>query len=204
MLLRNNKFKSFGIIEAVIASAIVVILISGAVSLSSSSLRSSSLNTAYFESEHIADDLMEQIYSAKSAGKLYFDSRDIVSTDTLFPIDCFDTSYWRSSCDGVISAGAELPYNTDTIFSGALGSEYVDVGKDDISPAFPDVFYSWKISINKPSEMQPPISGCRSVSDSGNAIPEEKCRFAQIDIKWNESSGEKHYYLTQYFADWER
>jgi hypothetical protein len=201
MLLSNKKLKSFGIIEAVIASAIVVVLISGTVSLSSSSLRSSSLNTAYFESEHIADDLMEQIYSAKSAGKLYFDSRT-AGTNELFSIDCFDTKNFNLiTCQKAGSFREDLPYdsNTATKIKDISGKKYVQVGEDRVSPAFSEAFYSWNITINEPDT----ADGCRSVPGS-TPISKEKCRFADIDIVWNESSGEKHYYLTQYFADWER
>ena len=206
MLLSNKKIKSFGIVEAIIASAIVVIVISATVSLSSSSLRSSSLNTAYFESEHIADGLMEQIYSAKSAGKLYFDNRTIDTPGELFSIDCFDTS--NRDLAGCKKSGfrEELPYNSGTRVKDIGEKTYVEIGEDGVSPAFPDAFYSWNISIKKPSQTQmvPAISGCRSATGSSDPISEDKCRFAQIDIAWNESSGEKHYYLTQYFADWER
>jgi len=207
-MLNRIKLRSFGIVEAVVASGIVVVLISGAVALSSSSLRSTTLNSAYFEAEHIADDLMEGIYSAKLAGKVFFDDRAASVQElnsNLFSIDCFTTKEESlSTCNQVAAFREVSPYENARFSNNGVG-QYVVVNKDDVSPAFSDAFYSWNIKVKKPTEMEPPIQGCRALPGSdGSPIPDNKCRFVEIDVKWTESSGDKHYYLTQYFADWER
>ena len=205
MFFKRKKIQlaSFGIIEAIIASFIIVLMVSGAVALSSASVRTSLLNDSYLQAEHIADSVMEQIVAAKSAGKLYFDSssRTPAQLLSIFSIDCFATAN-RSLPGCKLSNGAfrpEVPYvgMVTTDFS----DDYVKVKSKDVSPAFPDGYFSWKLDIKKP-DVATGIGTrfCRSVA--GINIPVDKCRFAEIEVKWTESSGIKQYYLTQYFTDW--
>jgi len=193
----KNKIKlsSFGIIEAIIASFIIVLMVSGAVALSSASLRTALLGGSYLEAEHIADSVMEQIVASKSAGKLYFDSspRTPVQLESVFSIDCFDSAKRNKS--GCLVRGAfrpEVPYVLTTEFDA---DNFVKTKSKDISPSYPDDYFSWRLKIN-PSNSQ----NCKLVDDI--AIPLEKCRFAEIEVKWTESTGVKHYYLSQYFTDW--
>lgn len=204
----KTKLSSFGIIEAIIASFIVILTVSGAVALSSASLRTSLLNDSYLQAEHIADSVMEQIVVAKSAGKLYFDNSSKTATqlESIFSIDCFNTASIETLLNKGCSLASggykpELPYTSTTEFTSGV-DKYVKVKSADVSPAFPDGYFSWKLDIKKP-DVTTGIGDPRNCKTTGGIeIPKEKCRFAEIDVKWAESSGDKHYYLTQYLTDW--
>jgi len=189
-MLNKDNLKSFGLVEAVVAIFIVVIMLVGVVSLSSSSLRSSMLNSAYLEAEHIADNLLEQIVKAKAEGKLSF--LEHPADREVYSIDCFD---WENitllECLGKI----DLPYKG---LADAAG--YIKISGDDLqNPGFSNNYFSWRIEVKNPSEQG--LANCREIA--GEDIPQEKCRFVEVDVKWLEQTGEKNYYQTQYFTDWE-
>jgi len=180
--MQKVKLKSFGIIEAVIASGIVVVVLSGALILSSSALRSATLESSYLEAEHIADSAMEQIMLAKTSGKVSFSTfaRDQAS------IDCFDTLLRN-----------QLGCSALGYYSGAdISAGYVKVKSANVSSAFPDNFFKYKVTIPDSNNRD-----CRKFADSD--LPKEKCRVVNIDVLWEESSGQKQYHLSQYFSDWE-
>jgi len=209
---RNKKVKSFGLIEAIIACSILIILLTAAITLSSTLLRGSQLTQSYFEAEHIADDILERVLADKSRGLLSFiGSVDNPVEGEIFSIDCYDNQkgYGKLSCQSGAKYKGQLPYS-DYGLPDPAKDYYISV-KHDKAPSFPDNYFSLKVSIRRPSEMPTEIdqgkSRCRSIENSSGQqvdISPDKCRYAEIDIKWVEPSGEKKYYQTQYFADWEK
>jgi len=197
------KIKSFGLVEAIIASAIVAVVLTAMVRLASNSLKNSLLNSAYLEAEHISDDLFEKVAEAKAAEKLVFYVPTSIPVGKV-SIDCFDWANYYSShkadCEGQAqSANIELPYkdllpNPDGFF---------EVPKSKYSPAFPPEKYFWfKIALKTLDKLDPRQNNCRDVA--GVEIDGGRCRMMETEINWKEASGEKKYFLTQYFADWNK
>jgi len=190
----HKKLKSFGLAEAITASVIVVLVLSAAVALSSSVHRSAQNDTAYFEAEHIADELFEKINLFKSSGRLYFDNR-LASSDGMISIDCFDST---RTCGDPDKSSVDFPLNQYPYDAAHQpdSSYYVNVKKSDLNnPTFPDDYFAWKMTVTTPASCNTPTAV---------DIPKDKCRLVNIDVKWEDSSGTKHYNLAQYFADWER
>lgn len=209
---RHHKIKSFGLIEAVIACTILIILLTAAITLTTTSLRGSELSQSYFQAEHISDDILERIAADKSRGLLSFiKTADDPAPDEIFSIDCFDhqKSYGKLSCESSTKFKGQLQYNDYGLPDPS--KDYFIPVKHDKAPSFADDYFSFRVFTRLSSEMPTAIDGgksrCRSIVDPSVRqieIPADKCRFVEIDIKWQESTGEKRYYQTQYFADWEK
>lgn len=183
----TNKNKAFGVIEAIIASFVVVVAAASTVALSSGTLRASIQDSNYFEAEHIAEELMEEIYSAKASEQLYFIEGDY--GDGVYSIDCFDTAgrSGRNCLAGQPSLYDGVLIGTDGFVSGFPGQS---------NPSFSDDFFRWFVNVRTPLD-------CRASDGAG--IPQGKCREVDIEVRWGESSGdEDSYILSQYFTDWER
>jgi len=210
MLRFKNKLKSFGLIESIIASMIIVILLSGAVALSASSLRGITYDSNYHEAEHIGEILAEKIVVAKSTGQIDFLKGITASLkDPFFSIECFDSdnisdllgSGADSNCrktSGAIKSALPFPndrnrfddQNYVSVVAGDSGVPFDDT-------AFANEFFWWKIDIQNG-----PGGGCPSIS--GVDIPPSKCRVALISVKWEQPTGAQTYSFKQYFTDWEK
>jgi len=199
------KLKSFGLIESVIGATIIVLILSAAVALSSTASKSARLSSAYLEAGHIADKLMTGIKEAKASGNVYFDGASRTGSDNYFSIDCFDAVNKNgTSCRALGQYKPGLPYTPAPEVDGynAILSQEIK------NPAFSDGMYSrfsWKIAVKRAEQMlslNSPKIDCGKVGSAN--IPSEKCRYVEVDVKWQESTGEKHYKLNQFFTDWER
>lgn len=191
-----RKIKSFGLIESVAASTILVIVVSGALALASSSIKTASYDQAYLEAENVAEFIFEKVQEKKSQGEAYF-VKPVPSPADSFSINCFDTvkAYSSNECFGSSGNG-----------TSKTGLNYL---KSDMTPSAPDVFvpyngsanpafgvgfFSYSISISTPSYFL--------ASDS--LFPKEKIVSANIKVTWDDIGGKKNYYARQYFSDWER
>jgi len=213
---RYHRIRSFGVIEALIASMIIVVLVSAAVVLASISVRSSSQDTSFHEAEHLSEDLIEQLFYAKSNNLAYFTAGTYSAEK--FPIECFDTDLAQTEplckSSGVYKDG--LPYNSETQF--VVPSDlwpnggFVRVKQADIAnPSVANDYFYWKLDIYTPGDSHltdfgfggpAPIPGkCREIG--GVSLPAQKCRLCEIEIQWTESTGDKRYFETQYLTDWE-
>jgi hypothetical protein len=189
-----KKLKSFGLAEAITASMIVILVLSAAVALSSSVHRSVQNDAAYLEGGHLADGLFEKINLFKSSGRIYFDNR-LASADGMLSIDCFDST---KTCNDRDTSSVDFPLNQYPYDATHQpdSSGYVKVKKSDLNnPTFPDDYFAWKMTVVSPESCNTPTAV---------DIPKDKCRLVNIDIKWEDSLGVKHYSLAQYFTDWER
>lgn len=194
--MKTIKLKAFGLTEALIASVMIVLILSSAVALSSSSIRVATKNDTYSIASQIANDIMERVSLAKGAGEISF---DLQSTPSSFPIECFDTASYQT----LVSCGAGrgiLPYSSSTVSSpaGYTNSDFK-------VSSYPSNFFRYKVSISKPQDQCPG-------SSTDQIIPPQMCRFVRVDVQWDESpafnisgsTNEKNYVVTQYFANWEK
>ncbi len=196
--MKKIKLKAFGLTEALIASVVIVLILSAAVALSSSSIKVATKNDTYSIASQISNDILERVSSAKELGQVTF---DLSSSATSFPIECFDTEGYKALGLDCVSGGAILPYQSNTKYS-QTGFAYFDF-KGKANPYSAD-FFRYKVSVSKP---QNSCSGSEN-----NDIPPEVCRFVRVDVVWDESpafnisesSNEKHYVITQYFTAWEK
>jgi hypothetical protein len=189
---------------------IIVILLSGAVALSASSLRGMTYDANYHEAEHIGEILAEKIVVAKSTGKMNFlKGVGAELDDPFFSVGCFDSDNIKNLLDSGSDSNCRgtdgklkiaLPFPTDpTRFED---QNYVSVISSDSqvpfdNSSFENEFFSWKINIqNGPGGVCPSITGV--------PIPQNKCRVALISVKWEQPTGTKTYSFKQYFADWEK
>lgn len=189
------KLKSFGLTESAVASVIVIIVLSAAVALSSSAVRTTQINSSYSEAQNISEQIFEVINTNKSLGRVYFDNA--MRAPQLISIDCFDTTYFHShpSCIADINED-EYPFNLIPYLNATFSNGYYLTSRGLLSnPAFPDNYFSYKVVVKTPSECYQP----EQVS-----VPNKKCRIITTDIKWQEPSGEKHYKQAMYLTDWER
>jgi|GEM_PF-2141525 len=197
--MKNIKLKAFGLTEALIASVVIVLILSAAVALSSSSIKVATKNDTYSIASQISNDILERVSSAKELGQVTF---DLSSSATSFPIECFDTEMYKTLGLDCASGGAVLPYQSDIKYSQA-GFAYFDFkGK---ASSYPEDFFRYKVSVSKPQD------SCSGSKPDG-VIPSEMCRFVKVDVVWDESpafnisgsSNEKHYVITEYFTAWEK
>jgi hypothetical protein len=193
--------KSFGLIEAIAASTIIIIIVAGALSLSTYSIRSTANDSAYFEAENISESLFEKINEKKSAGLATFFAGENSSTSA-FPIDCFDYSQAQNplcAATGLDFTNIKSDYFTPYVFTG-------------VNPAYAPGFFSWKIVITKPLADPNATGYSRTYNDnftackavSGVSIPPEKCRMIHVEVKWSDQGRDKNYTASQYITGWER
>lgn len=206
------KFPSFGLLEAIIASMVIVLLLSGAVTLASTSLHSATTNSNFHEAEHIADILAEKVVAAKSAGKITFSGQ--LSDDSLIPIACFNASdatldnnaKCRKGNDITKPFKDELPFPVPHPGTRYDDDNFVKVLKSDDRVPFDDTifangYFKWKMVLeNGPGG----AIGERCPSVTGVQIPDSKCRVVRITVKWGEFTSKEQFVLRQYITDWEK
>lgn len=196
-MLLKIKLKSFGLAEAVVASVVVIIVLSAAVSLSGNTIKTTEVNAAYTQAQHISDGIFESINLIKSSGQVYFD--ESMRAGQMIKIDCFDSQYFHS--DAQCSAGIDafpldkIPFVGADYISDSDGYYSVSSAMLD-SPAFGENYFSYQVKVSEPE------GGCYSSDEV--EIPAEKCRIVLTDVKWEETSGVKHYRQGMYLTDWER
>lgn len=195
-MLFRVKFKSFGLTESIVASVIIIVVLSAAIALSSNTIKTTEVNASYTEAQHLSENFFESINLIKSSGQVYFDD-SARSDDSLIQIDCFGTSYYRNPANKCKEIGSDypldqIPYLQTPIFN----NEYYKVPAALLdNPAFGDNYFSYNIIVTRPE---------KCYTSGQIAIPKIKCRRVLTDIKWEETSGEKHYRQGMYLTDWER
>ncbi len=191
------KLKSFGLIESIIGSVIIVLVLTAAAALASSTSKSARLNSAYFEAQHISDELLSYVIQSEVSGRAYFDEATRASS-TYYSIDCFSSDkILNPPCRSLATQFSNL-----ILVNPARDSQgYIPIGGASLkNPAFSSNNFSYKISVKKPEDLN--YSDCGKVGST--TIPPLKCRYFELDIKWQEPTGEKHYKINQLFTDWKR
>lgn len=193
------KLKSFGLIEAVIGSTIIVLVLAAAVGLSSSANKSARLNSSYSQAQNLAEEVLGYVKESEVSGKCYFDDATRPSGDGYYSIDCFNSAnILQSQCRSLLS---QFP---KPILVGIVkdSNGYIRVNAAVLkNPAFSSYNFGYKVTVKKLDE----VSSQTDCGKVGNTvIPLNKCRFVEVDVKWQETSGEKHHKISQLFTDWRR
>lgn len=190
------KIKAFGVLESLIASVILMLILSGATVLASrisKSVDKSQMNEA---AAQLAQRVSANIDELKSTGNLFFDTRSALVfkndlQDASLSIDCFDSSK-ITSCINLMPA----PFRQRFFFSqkdqNAEGA-FIIKSSDIKDNRFPDGFFTVK----------PKVSAFSCRTQGGLTIPGNKCRLIQIVINW-QSNGLRSYEITKYVTDWQR
>lgn len=197
-MLFRNKLKSFGLTESVVASVIIIVVLSATIALSSNMIKTTEINASYTEAQHLSENFFESINLIKSSGRVYFD--DSVRGNQFVDIDCFDTIYYKShpTCISDVDTSEypldQIPYIKTLTYNAS--THYFSVPSVFLNnPAFGDNYFSYNITVTQPEECY---------TSGGIEIPKAKCRKVLTDIKWEEASGVKHYRQGMYLTDWER
>jgi len=197
MMKINRKIKSFGIVEAVISSLVVIIVLSAAVFLSMSATKTTEVNSSYSEAQHISDLILERIQLIKSNGRLYFDKDDSREPD-MISIDCFGTSeYLRPGSVCQRRNMDEYPLDQFPYLNLSLESDSYVVAPEDWfnESVFGAGYFRFMVNVEE-------LDACHT---SGSVlIDESKCREVSVSVKWQEQSREQIYKQTAYITDWER
>jgi hypothetical protein len=191
-----KKLKSFGLIESVAASTILVVVVAGSLTLASSAIKTASSDQAYLEAENVAEHIFEKVQEKKSQGSAYF-IKPVPSPAGSFSIKCFDTveAYSSNECFESSGNGASKT-GLDYLKSDMVASApdvFVPYNRP-ANPAFGVGFFSYSVAVSTPEYF----------SGADGLFPEEKIVSVNIKIKWSDVGGEREYYARQYFSDWER
>lgn len=187
------KLKSFGIIEAMVASMIVILILTSAVSLSSSSTRVANKNDAYSIASQIADEYLENIAFAKSVGKVRF----IGSATGTFPPKCYNTSTTdRASADCLDSTkGKSYLDLLQMHFKSSDTSGIWYYNNSLLTDSYPNNYFSYKVTMDSTQKCYAP--------DGTQTIPAIKCRLFKVEVDWTDGAGNEKYFTSRYFTDWE-
>jgi hypothetical protein len=206
------KIKSFGLIEAMIASFIAITVLSGAVALASSVNKSTTIDSSYSEAEQIADNFLENLNFANSQGRIFFDARSLMvdggTVDPIFSIDCFNSAL-TNACHQEYGPTLDNPKfldfywnNSRTIADTADPSSYQITKAELNNDSFPDGFFKIKTTIRSARDSLDTIDVCKTVA--GVAIPVSKCRVVDVEVRWSENVGDQTYKVSKYITDWTR
>ena len=202
------KLKSFGLVEAMIASFIAITVLSGAVALASSVNKSTTTESSYAKAEQIADNFLENLNFANSQGRIFFDDRSKLYDKSAgsYSIDCFDSrsasacevEYWAAHPGLLAFYPDMMRFYWD---HGRTEKDLADlpfykvktreIGDD----SYGDNFFKVKTTINI-------LASCKTVT--GLAIPTDKCRVVDVELKWSENVGDQTYKVSRYITDWTR
>jgi hypothetical protein len=193
--MRIKKIKSFGLVESVAASTIIVIIVSGALALASASSKVSSADQAYLEAENIAEYIFETIQEKKANGQMYFVKPNPVPPN-MFSVRCFDNNEAYSTNDcfvaGTGQSKTSLGYTKGDMELSI--SKYLVAYNGLINPAFDSETFKYFIKVETPSYF----------TASDILFPEDKIVSVNVEIIWNDIGGERKYQARQFFSDWER
>lgn len=188
------RLKSFGIFEAMIASVVVILILTSAVALSASSNRVASKNETYSFASQIADQFLEQITFGKSVGKVRFDQR--AGDGGAFPIECFISNVGQRAAAICADATPFLPAALNQHL--ATDSPDVYTYKNTDNSSFPPGYFKYTATVRQVTS-----GWCYGPADSDRIIPGLKCRNVKIQVMWKDGAGDQSYVATEYFGDWE-
>lgn len=189
------KAKSFGIIEAIISSSILIVILSAATFLMFNSRKSVELSTARFQAEQIANDIFQRLSTDKATGLVSFVD---TSSDEDFPVECYDISQISNSeCKIGTTFKGKIPFSSvsEGGYGNLLTESLLSIPKARMASNFVDGYFKMDIKIDHG------LSACKAIGTLN--IPEEKCVMMKIKIKWNEKGKDRFFANTQYFTDWE-
>lgn len=199
-----KKLKSFGIVEAMVASLVIILLLTGAVAVSSALIKNSTLDASYQEAESVAEEVFSLVEASRAKGELSFFGN--VAGDGIYPIECFDTDFISNLAKNTecLKGGeyqALLPYftlNKDKRFKPSDFSANMFVVSQERNPNFPSGFFKLKVEV--PDD--PSSYSC--LGHSSLNVPSEKCRLVDVTVSWQERGREQNYYISQRFTNWQK
>jgi len=198
-----TKVKSFGIIEAMVASIVIILVLTGAVALIANLVKGSTTGASYQEAETIAEEVFSQIEAAKAADKIYF----VDEVTGRFPIECFDSLFMKNvaspdrvSCftDGMSTYDKLLPfytlgtqesYSADQFDAGSF-FQVLQIRNKSIA----EDFFKFKTTVSRES------IPCTDIN--GAVVPQLRCRNVIVEVVWDDKNGTQHYKAAERFADW--
>lgn len=198
-----KKLKSFGIIEAMVASIVIILILTGAVALMANLVKGSTTGASYQEAETIAEEVFSQIEVAKAADKIYF----LGPVAGRFPIECFDSSYIKniasperdacfsdsaSTYDTLLpfyTLGTQESYSADQFDAGSFFQVMQVRNK-----AVAEDFFKFKTTVNH--------GGADCVNLNGVRVSWQRCREVIVEVKWQDKNGEQSYKAAERFTDW--
>lgn len=200
-----RKIKSFGIVEAMVASLVIILLLTGAVAVSSALIKNSTLDASYQEAESIAEEVFSLIEASRAKGELSFFGN--VSGDGIYPIECFDSDFIQNGSKNIecLNSGdyqALLPYNTLNSNKRFKPADFNPTGfviSDERNPNFPSGFFNLNVQV--PDD--PASYTCLS-SGSDVVVPWQKCRLVDVTVSWQERGHLQKYYISQRFTSWQK
>jgi len=182
------KLKTFGLIEATIGSAIIIVFIVGMgfIAVKSDAILQETIHRQ--EAQKISRDFFARLFLLKNLGKINFD--DTTSFDSV-SINCFATNL-SSQCEGKVMDA--YPQNQAPFFNmvssekvgdfNLFKSEYL--AEDNINADF----YKIKTEVKKVD--------CST--DEKLTISKDKCRNVHLEIIWIQPNGQKALEANQFIS----
>lgn len=201
-MLKIKRLNSFGIIEALVASLVIILILTGAIALTTNLVKSSTIDESYQEAEGIAEEIFSNIETSRSTGEIYFVTAD--SEGVKYPVECFDNDFvngsssLRTSCfDSSNQYRNLLPFRTLSTMTNYSADQFdannfYSVSQPrsvSVSPGY----FKFKVQVLS--------DGCLGVS--GVSVPSEKCRKVVVEIKWEDKNGQEVYRSVERFSDWQ-
>ena len=200
----KRKLRSFGIIEAMVASIVIILVLTGAVALIANLVKASSIDASYQEAETIAEEVFSGIEAARATRELEFVAGPI--GDGRFPIECFSNSYISGTgnplqAECLTSDGKYkklLPFytlsNSDVFNPSQFDSGSYFTITQKRSATTPSGFFKFNTSVD----------GGPCLDMTGVDISQERCRKVTVTVKWEDKNGPQTYEAIERFTDWQR
>lgn len=183
------KFKSFGLIEAIISSGIIIIFVVAMafVSVKANQIAEESKHTQV--AKMIASDFFERVFLLRDTGHVTFSSS---KDNQVIPIECFATDKAESCKSNTLDA---YPQNKapffDMISNQTFGSYKMIVKNYLVADELKDDFFKIKTEVNQ--------TDCGKQNNL--KIPASQCRNISLELIWQEPSGVKKYQENQFVGN---
>jgi hypothetical protein len=176
------KLKSFGLIEAILGSAIIIIFAVAMSLLSAKSLKTVTDITYEQAASLVAKDYLARIYLLRNTGRLSFKRPS--EDSQVIPVDCFSTDEGNSCKSRIMDS---YPQNRfpffDMISDQSLGN-YMKINADYLkNKKITGVEFNIKAKIDQ--------DGCKKIEKM-----ERECREVYIEIIWDQK-GKTHVFSTR-------
>ena len=183
------KFKSFGLIEAIISSGIIIIFVVAMafVSVKANKIAEESKHTQV--AKMIATDFFERFFMLRDTGHVTFSSSQ---DNQVISVECFATDKAENCKNNILDA---YPQNKAPFFdmiSGESFGSYKFIAHDYLAAdELNDDFFKIKTQVSR----------AECGKQNNLKIPSSQCRIISLEIIWQESSGVKRYQENQFVGD---
>jgi len=184
------RLKSFGLIEAIIGSAIVIVFVVAMALLGANANRVVGENAHRQVAEKIADDFISRIFLLKAVGRVSFGDTDQASQ--VISVDCFSTEKGESCKKTIMDAYPQNQFPFFDMVSTQSSGSYKSINNNYLKlENLADNFFKIKTEVKK-----------ASCDTSDNSIVDKSdCRQVYLEIYWNEPDGIRTYSVNQYLTN---